>query len=49
MKLTYTEINGYLIPDLILPETTPAPSANTVSCGGSSCRSIVLTCSTSCF
>lgn len=21
MKLTYTEINGYLIPDLILPET----------------------------
>lgn len=25
MKLTYTEINGYLIPDLILPETDTRP------------------------
>ena len=25
MKLTYTEINGYLIPDLILPETDNQP------------------------
>ena len=25
MKLTYTEINGYLIPDLVLPETAPRP------------------------
>ena len=25
MKLTYTEMNGYLIPDLILPETDTRP------------------------
>lgn len=25
MELTYTEINGYLIPDLILPETDSRP------------------------
>lgn len=25
MELTYTEINGYLIPDLILPETETRP------------------------
>lgn len=25
MKLTYTEINGYLIPDLIFPETDTRP------------------------
>ena len=25
MELTYTEINGYLIPDLILPETDTRP------------------------
>ena len=25
MELTYTEINGYLIPDLILPETNTRP------------------------
>ncbi|HJG27339.1 MAG TPA: TnpV protein [Subdoligranulum variabile] len=25
MKLTYTEINGYLIPDLVLPETDTRP------------------------
>ena len=26
MELTYTEINGYLIPDLILPETDTRPT-----------------------
>ena len=25
MKLTYTEINGYLIPDLVLPKTDTRP------------------------
>ena len=50
MKLTYTEINGYLIPDLVLPETdTPAHRQIRENCGGSSCRSTAPTCLTSCF
>ena len=50
MKLTYTEINGYLIPNLILPETDTRPIGKYGELRRQFLREhTVPICSTSCF
>ena len=49
MKLTYTEINGYLIPNLVLPETDTRPIGKYGELRRQFLGSTAPTCSTSCF